>query len=143
MLLRILVILVALVSVPATAQEVLKPQPGDVDIDPDTWRDLVMGRTVYYSAFDEHWGREYYWPGTNRITFQHASGQCAEATWDYNPVSFEYCFYFDRPHCFRHLRRGEAIVILPTRTEPGEAPFEQLVSEITAAPFTCAPEVVS
>lgn len=140
----LLAALVALTALPGRAEpERLQPQAGDIDIKPATWREMVMGKTVYYSALGEHWGREYYWPGTNRVTFQHASGDCAEATWEHDPVTLEYCFYFDRPNCFRHMRRGEEIVILPTNPEPTTLNVEQMVTNITVAPFSCAPDIVS
>lgn len=114
---------------------------GDEPIPPDEWRRMTTGRTVYYFIAGEFFGREYYWPGTDMVTFQHASGVCADARWDYSEAG--YCFYFDRPHCFDHVRRNGTIVIIPLNTPEGEVPTEQTVGQIAPVPFSCDPGVTS
>jgi hypothetical protein len=127
-------LLAALLLAPAAAA-------ADEPIPPGEWRDMTVGRTVYYYIEGQFFGREYYWPGTDMVTFQHASGVCADARWSWQDGV--YCFQFDRPHCFAHIRRGAAIMIIPTNVEPGELPQEQEVRQIVAGPFSCDPGLSS
>ncbi|GIX13570.1 MAG: hypothetical protein KatS3mg118_1529 [Paracoccaceae bacterium] len=113
----------------------------DQPIPLEEWRRMTEGRTVYYYVDGQFFGREYYWPGTDMVTFQHASGQCADARWDY--ADGIYCFHFDRPHCFAHVRRGERIFVIPRAVPLGGDETEQEVRRIVAAPFSCAPGLSS
>lgn len=106
----------------------------------EEWQKLTLGQTVYYTIDGTFFGREYYWPGTDRITFQHASGTCAEAHWTY--ADGIYCFHFDRPHCFAHVRRGGQIVIIPQNDGGTDNP-EQVVERIAPVPFSCTPGLTS
>jgi hypothetical protein len=113
---------------------------GDEPIPPEEWRKMTLGRTVYYYIGGSFFGREYYWPGSDMVTFQHVSGACAEAPWDF--AEGRYCFYFDRAHCFRHVRRGDEIVIIPVNPENEDA-TEQTVKKIAPVSFTCDPGTTS
>ncbi|RMF34364.1 MAG: hypothetical protein D6754_15175 [Alphaproteobacteria bacterium] len=113
----------------------------DKPIPLEEWRSMTDGRTVYYYIDGVFFGREHYWPGTNMVTFQHASGLCADAHWTYrNGI---YCFHFDRPHCFAHVHRAGRIVIIPDNVEPDETAQEQEVRLISPAPFSCQPGAMS
>jgi hypothetical protein len=129
-----LVCLLALL-VPATARA------EDQSIPLEEWRQMTAGQTVYYYIDGQFFGREYYWPGTDRVTFQHASGQCAEARWEY--ADGVYCFHFDRPHCFAHVRREGQIVIIPRSVADGGEESEQEVRQIAPVPFSCTPGLSS
>lgn len=105
------------------------------------WREITRGQTVYYQIEGQLHGREYYWPGSDHVTFQHSSGACADARWSYD--SGVYCFHFDRPHCFRHVRRDSRIVIVPVEPDEDGTLTEQTVVRIVSTPFTCEPGATS
>lgn len=114
---------------------------GDEPIPLSEWREMTAGQTVYYYIDGQFFGREYYWPGTDMITFQHVSGQCADASWSYEDGI--YCFHFDRPHCFAHVRRDEKIMIIPQSPAAGDLQSEQEVRRIAPVPFSCTPGLSS
>ncbi|WP_118132546.1 hypothetical protein [Oceanicella sp. SM1341] len=124
----------------ATLVPPLAASAQDTPIPESEWRDLTRGKTVYYYIDGTYFGREYYWPGQDMVTFQHASGVCANARWTYS--SGEYCFFFDRPHCFAHVRRDGEIIIIPQSAEAG-GEQEQLVQSISPTSFTCTPGLTS
>jgi hypothetical protein len=113
----------------------------DKAIPPEEWRSMTAGKTVYYYIDGQLFGREYYWPGRDMVTFQHVSGQCADARWTWEDG--RYCFYFDRPHCFAHVQRGTEIVIIPQNPDDGTDLTEQIVHQIAPLPFSCTPGVTS
>ena len=126
--------LAALIAAPALAAG---PQPGDVPIPLEEWRAMVEGRTVWYSLDGEHWGKEYFHPGKSSATFLARDGQCVTAPWVY--AEGVYCFAYAGMHCFRHVRRGEEIVVIPIEGEGGE----QTVERIDDAPISCEPPLSS
>ena len=105
-------------SAPAGGQELAPTPPAalaeeGVDIPLDKWLAMVDGRTVWYYADDDLWGREYYHPGAGYVTFQYWTGECRQAKWSF--AEGEYCFDFrdGPPHCFRHVTHEGRIWVLP------------------------------
>ncbi|MEO0681815.1 MAG: hypothetical protein AAF192_15530 [Pseudomonadota bacterium] len=111
------------------------------DIAPEAWRAMTEGRTVWYRMDDEIWGRELYWPGGNRVTFQFADGRCLDAEWTF--ADRWYCFDFggalghEAAHCFRHLRHDGSLWALSAGGTP------QAVDRIDETPLSCGPDVAS
>ena len=106
---------------------------GDAMIEPDAWRDMTTGKTLYYFKDGELYWKEYYGPDGD-VTFRFPSGQCAEGRWAH--ADGKYCFAFDgdaRLHCFWHVMREDKIVVI------GEADGEeQTVERIEdAEPIGC------
>jgi hypothetical protein len=122
----------ALLTGPALAGN----EPEGDPIPPEEWRALTAGRTVWYSLNGEHWGREYFDPERDRATFLGADGTCVTASWIY--ADGVYCFAYGGMHCFRHMRRGDSIVVSPL----GEG-AEQTVEKIDRTPISCEPPLSS
>jgi hypothetical protein len=118
----------ALLAAPALAAG---PEPGDVPIPLEEWREMVEGRTVWYALNGQHWGREYFHPGKDSATFLARDGQCVTAPWAY--AEGVYCFAYAGMHCFRHVRRGEEIVVIPIEGDGAE----QTVERIDDTPVSC------
>ena len=96
---------------------------GDAMIEPDAWREMTSGKTLYYFKEGELYGKEYYGPDGD-VTFRFPSGQCAEGRWAH--ADGKYCFAFDgdtRLHCFWHVMREDKIVVI------GEADGEEQTVE--------------
>ena len=110
----------------------------DAEIDPDAWRALTTGKTLHYFKNGELYGREYYAPDGKSTVFRFPNGLCAEGQWAY--AERQYCFaYGGQLHCFKHIQRGEDIVILGL--EDGE---EQKVEKIVKnEPLSCSEAVNS
>ena len=104
---RLLAALILLAGATAAADL----QPGDAPIPEAEWRAMTDGRTVWYSLNGMHWGKEYFHPGSDTATFVGVNGLCATAPWVH--VDGLYCFSYTGLDCFRHVRRGEAILVLP------------------------------
>ena len=128
---RLLLSLMLLASpAPALAQDAL--------IGPDAWREMVLGKTLYYYKDGELYGREYYAPQGDRVVFSFAEGGCAEGRWAWSGDVF--CFaYFGELHCFEHLLRDGAVIV--KGVDGGE---EQKVEEIVdGEPLSCGESVES
>jgi hypothetical protein len=122
----------ALIAAPAWASE----QPVEEQISLDEWRALTAGRTVWYSLNGAHWGKEHFHPNEDRATFVGADGDCITARWIY--ADGVYCFAYGGLHCFRHLRRGDEIVVSPLGSG-----MEQVVEQIDRTPLSCEPPAMS
>lgn len=140
-LVAVLAVLVALLTPVDLGRAADEPAAGDLPIPLQEWREMTAGRTVYYYIDGTFFGREYYWPGRDMVTFQHASGQCTDARWEFDAGI--YCFFFDRAHCFSHVRRGDRIMIIPQSVPDGGLGSEQEVRQIVTMPFSCAPGLSS
>ncbi|MEM9047447.1 MAG: hypothetical protein AAGC92_01900 [Pseudomonadota bacterium] len=140
-MLRAAILITIVLAQPLSGLAADEPGPTDEPIPLAEWRAMTTGRTVYYYIDGTFFGREFYWPERDVVTFQHASGQCSDAQWDYNEGV--YCFYFDRAHCFAHVRRGERIMIIPQSVPEDGLSNEQEVLQITQASFSCAPGLSS
>lgn len=131
--------IIAAITAIGTAAGGLAAGGEDAAIPPEEWRAMAVGKTVYYAIDGTYFGREYYWPDRDMVTFQHASGRCVEGRWTYEDSV--YCFYFDRPNCFAHVRRGGGIVIVPRdSSDPAD---EQDVMQIVPVAFSCTPGLTS
>jgi|OM-RGC.v1.023555888 hypothetical protein len=115
----------ALAAAPLVADEAGTPIP------PEEWRAMTRGKTVWYALDGAHWGREYFHPDSDVATFLGRDGQCLSAPWAH--VDGVYCFAYGGLHCFRHLRRGEEIVVIPVDGDGGE----QTVERIDRTPVSC------
>ena len=127
---RLLMAAMALVAAPAMAS--------DAEIEPDAWRALTTGKTLHYWKDGQLYGREYYAPDGKSTVFRFPNGLCAEGQWAF--ADRQYCFaYGGQLHCFKHIQRGDDIIILGL--EDGE---EQKVEKIAEnEPLTCAEAVNS
>jgi hypothetical protein len=121
-----------LIAAPALAGSAPEGEP----IPPEEWRALTAGRTVWYSLNGRHWGKEHFDAERDRATFLGADGACVTAPWMY--ADGVYCFAYGGMHCFRHLRRGETIVVVPL----GDG-AEQTVEKIDRTPLSCEPPLSS
>lgn len=110
--------------------------PGDHQIDLDEWREMTDGRTVWYTLDGQHWGREYFHPGTDSATFVSANGDCATAPWVYADGVF--CFAYTGMDCFRHIRRGDQLLAVPLSDGA-----TQVIEKITDGPLSCEPPLSS
>ncbi len=121
---------------PLPADEAAEPEaeaPEEVPIPVEDWREMTAGRVVWYSIEGRHWGREYYDPERDRAVFVGADGTCLSGGWA--AQDGVYCFAYAGLHCFRHVRRGARIVILPVPDG-----VEQTVERITDdGPLACTP----
>ena len=91
---------------------------------------------MWYALRGRHWGKERFHRGRDTATFLSADGECVTAPWAY--ADGVYCFAYAGMHCFRHVRRGEQIVVIPL----GEGE-EQTVTRIDDTPVTCEPPLSS
>lgn len=110
----------------------------DEPIPPEAWRALTTGKTLYYYKDGELFGREYYMNDKGDVIFRFPNGACAEGRWAF--AEEKYCFAFaGELHCFRHVKRGDAIVVIGE--EDGE---EQTVERIVEKePLSCSEAVES
>jgi len=127
---RLLIAAMALAATPAMAN--------DAEISPDAWRALTQGKTLHYFKDGELYGREYYAPDGKSTVFRFPNGLCAEGQWAF--AERQYCFaYGGQLHCFKHIQRGDDIVILGL--DDGE---EQKVEKIVEnEPLSCGEAVNS
>jgi hypothetical protein len=131
------VILAALTAAaPIAAPQAGELRDGDSVILIEEWRAMTRGKTVYYSLNGQHWGREYFHPEGDRATFIAANGECSTAPWVY--AEGVYCFSYTGMDCFRHVRRGEALLAVPL--SQGEA---QTIDRIVTEPLSCQPPLTS
>lgn len=140
-----LVLLAALLAAAAPARAA-PPEPhpaaGEVagleNIPVAEWIEMAEGRTLTYRINGEIWAREYYEPGTDRVSLQRPNGECMTGTWDYE--SPHYCFHWDLEGtaCFRHVRDGDRIWVI--QTEMGvDTPRLQEMTGVSDRPLICAP----
>ncbi|MEM7547729.1 MAG: hypothetical protein AAF367_19555 [Pseudomonadota bacterium] len=112
--LAILTALLATAAFPAYA--------ADKMIDPEEWRELSTGKTLYYHKDGELYGKEYYLNDEGDVVFQFPNGQCAEGKWAH--ADDKYCFAFGgQLHCFWHVMRDGKIIVI------GEADGEEQTVE--------------
>lgn len=96
----------------------------DTLIDPNDWREMTTGKTLYYYKDGELYGKEYYVNEDGDVVFRFPNGACAEGRWAH--ADGKYCFAFGGElHCFWHVMRGDEIVVIGE--EDGE---EQTVEKI-------------
>ncbi|MEM8789479.1 MAG: hypothetical protein AAGE76_14560 [Pseudomonadota bacterium] len=144
---RILPVLAALAlgcAGAALAQDAPVPSIPDsaTDIAPAEWRDLVQGRTVTYRIGDQIWAQEAYDRSTNSVAIRLADGTCMEGTWTH--VEGSYCFDWSGGEfsCFRHVRAGEEILIIPV-VDGVTAGTIQTVGGVSDLPLSCGPDLTS
>ena len=111
-------------------------EAGDAPIPLAEWREMTAGKTLVYEIDGDFWGREYYHPDRDVATFVTRDGDCVTAPWVY--AEGLYCFSYRGMECFRHLRRGDRILVAPLS---GGA--EQEVRRIEVAPLSCEPPLSS
>ncbi len=112
------------------------PSLGERIIPEEEWLSMVEDRTVYYEIAGNYHGKEYYEPGSNRVVFVFASGECSEGAWrQQNGV---YCFDYGSIYCFYHFERDGQTFIRDV-----ERGGEQRVAQITNEALSCQPEIIS
>ena len=106
----------------------------DATIGPDAWREMTEGKTLHYYQDGKLHGREYYYPGGQKVEFCSADGFHAVGRWAFSDDT--YCFaYFGDLHCFRHVMRDGEIVVV----DVNDSADEQTVGKITnGGPFPCS-----
>lgn len=125
-------VLAALIAAPAFASAASAEEP----IPPEEWREMTLGRTVWYSLDGAPWGREHFHLDGRTATFVTHDGQCMTAPWAWSDGL--YCFAYDGLHCFRHVRRDGAMLAVPESGEPA-----QVIEKITDEPLSCGPSLSS
>lgn len=108
----------------------------DEIIGPDAWRELSVGKTLYYYKDGELYGKEYYVNPEGDVVFRFPNGVCAEGRWAF--ADDKYCFLFDgQLHCFWHVMRDGEIVVI------GEADGEEQTVEkiVDDEPLGCGASI--
>ncbi|MGF1444744.1 MAG: hypothetical protein ACFBRM_00920 [Pikeienuella sp.] len=110
--------------------------PGDRLIPGEEWRAMTTGKVVWYAIEGRLWGREFFHPNGTQSIFVASDGTCLEGVWwEGNGV---YCFSYEGLHCFRHVLRGDQILIVSITG--GEV---QTVERITDdGPLACTPPML-
>ena len=124
----------------AVASPLLAADDLPIDIPPDEWRELAMGRTLVYMIGDEVFAYERYPMSGNRVELQLSTGECLSGTWTHSEDT--YCFDWgdDTPACFRHVRMGEQIVIIQQEAGEDTDAIQQMVGA-TDLPLLCGQQM--
>lgn len=130
----IILLLAGLPAIPSAASDML---PGDKPVPVEEWRRLTEGRVVWYSLNGRHWGREYFHVGRNTATFVANDGTCMTAPWV--EADGIYCFAYSGMDCFRHIRRGEQLLVLPL----GDGDTQTIEKITDDGPLSCEPPLSS
>lgn len=144
-ILRLAALLAALVlpMLPAGAGSPLERVPEGQDIPVEDWRAMAAGRTLTYRLMDGTlFAREHYHPGGNHLTLQFSDGTCTRGTWQH--AAPRYCFHWEHSGsvCFRHLRHGDAALIIQLTDDGQDTTTFQLMTDIEDAPLVCGPPLV-
>ena len=108
-----------------------------IDIPPEEWRELALGRTLTYRIDGNFFAIERYSRTGNFVEHQLANGECLAGTWNHQGNA--YCFNWDsgNPACFRHTRHGGRIIII--QLENGvDTELTQEMTAIGDAPLSCS-----
>jgi hypothetical protein len=137
-----LAVLLAVAAPAAAGQSIAEKIARAVDIPPEEWRAMAMGRTLTYRIDGGFWAMEHYTPGSDRVTLQFNDGSCLEGTWDYQPPL--YCFHWEGEgtSCFRHARLGDEILIIETLLGQDTGAI-QTMTAVSDLPVSCGPMVTS
>lgn len=137
-----LVAVLAAAAPVAAGQTVAEKIARAVDIPPEEWRAMAMGRTLTYRIDGEFWAMEHYTPGTDRVTLQFHDGTCIKGTWDYQAP--HYCFHWEGQgtSCFRHARLDDEILVIETLSGQDTGAI-QTMTAVTDTPVACGPMVTS
>lgn len=124
-------------AAPAAAQST-DAGPARQDIELPEFRELFVGKTVYFSLEDgTRWGREYYRPGSQESVFVFEDGPCFEGHW--NKVDRHYCFYYrEEASCWQTFWENDKIYVV-SRTGMRQE-IERIVD---SEPLSCEPQGVS
>ena len=127
-----------LTAAPVEAQTADAAPAGRQDIELPEFRELFMGKTVYFRLEDgTRWGREYYKPGGQESVFVFENGPCFEGRWD--KVDDRYCFYYrEEASCWLTFWENEEIYVV-SRT----GMRQQIDRIVESEPLSCEPEGVS
>ncbi len=112
------------------------------DISLQEWRALAQGRTLTYRISGDLWALERYASSGNRVMIQIADGECMEGVWTHENNQF--CFAWDSGElsCFRHVRQGEDIFVVPMQGDQPSGSV-QMMTSISDTPLACGPAVTS
>jgi len=130
-------------ALPVLAGLPIEQVPEGHDIPLERWVEMADGRTLTYHTMDgAFFAREYYHPGSNRVTLQFADGTCSRGTWDYSAP--RYCYYWEREGtvCFRHMRYGDAALIIQLTEDGSDTPLLQLMSGVSDTVLSCGPPLI-
>lgn len=106
-------------------------------IPPETWRSMVLGKTIVYHLGGSFYGLERYSASGDLVEFQHANGECLAGRWYMRDDL--YCFdweHEDRDECYRHLDEDGAISVIgdDENADPG---IVFTVDSISDIPLQC------
>lgn len=131
---HILAALAIALALAAPAADAAPPEPapaageiaGMQNIPAEDWTAMAEGRTLTYRIDGEIWAREYYYPGTNRVSLQRPDGECMHGTWNYSAPL--YCFHWDLEGtaCFRHVSDGDRIWVIQTEFGVDTPQFQEM-----------------
>lgn len=128
---RALVLALTILAAPAGAQD-----DGLKDIPVEEWREMALGRTLTYSINGSFFALERYARTGNRVELQFSNGQCSTGTWTHSGNLYCFDWGFERPHCFRHVRAGDQILVI--NIEDGAQSGEiQEMTAVSDAPLIC------
>lgn len=100
------------------------------------WQDLALGKTLTYQVAGEFYALERYARTGRQVELQFANGACLAGTWTHSGNLFCFDYGHDRPHCFRHVKAGDEILILNVQ-DGAETGDIQIMSDVTDAPLSC------
>lgn len=144
-LLALMGVLAALAMTPAAAQDSdaqADAEAGLVDIGPDEWRAMVMGRTVTYRIGGEIWAQEAYDTVSDAVAIRLADGTCMHGVWDWQDGVFCFAWSGGERSCFRHVRAQDRILVIPVQDGFAGGTI-QTVSAIGDLPLACGPALSS
>ena len=128
---HILLAALLLLAAPGLAQD-----DSLVDIPVDEWREMAAGRTLTYTIGDQIFALERYARTGNQVELQFADGSCFTGTWTYQDNLYCFDWGYDRPHCFRHVRSGDQILVFNVVDGVATGDVQEMV-RITDAPLAC------
>jgi hypothetical protein len=133
----------ALAAPTAHAASPIEKVPEGKDIPVEYWIAMATGRTLTYRTPEgAFFAREHYHPGGNRVTLQFADGSCIQGTWDHRPPRYCYHWEVEGSVCFRHVRFGDAALVIQQTEAGGDTSLIQIMGEVADAPLTCGPPLI-
>lgn len=106
------------------------------DIPETEWRDMALGRTLTYMVGDAPFAIERYSRTGDQVELQFANGECFTGTWTHTENLYCFDWGYDRPHCFRHVRAGDRILIINV-VDGEESGDIQEMTQVSDAPLAC------
>ena len=127
----VIALLFGLLALPALAGE-----DSLQDMTLEEWQDLALGRTLTYRVGGEFYALERYARSGNQVELQFFDGTCVAGHWTHAGNLFCFDYGHPKPHCFRHVRSGNQILVIGfvDGLETGDV---QEMSEVTDAPLNC------